>query len=130
MIDERVNATKVSKGRERGLQRLHRAFFHSLNGIRQCWQDEEAFRLAATSYLFLLPVALYLGKTPVEKALLGGSLALIVLAELVNSAVEAAIDRIGPEHHPLAGKAKDVASATVMIAVFNALLIWGLLLLT
>ncbi len=122
--------TAPVKGRVRGVNRLHRAFFHSLHGLHQCWRDEEAFRLAVTSTLLLLPLGLYWGESPLERAVLVGSLALIVVAELMNSAVEAVVDRIGPEYHPLSGKAKDVASATVLVAALNAAVLWVLLLAT
>jgi diacylglycerol kinase (ATP) len=100
----------------------------SLAGLAAAWQ-ETAFRQEIYSFCVLIPLAIVLGHNGVERALLLGSLLLVLIAELLNSAVEAAIDRIGPERHPLSGRAKDLASAAVFIALINAALIWLLILL-
>lgn len=112
-----------------GLRRLVYAAGYSWAGLKAAWQNEEAFRVEVLLCAIFLPAALWLGENGVEKALLIGSLLLMVITELVNSAVEAIVDRIGSERHQLSGRAKDIASATVFIAVLNAVLIWLLVLL-
>ena len=108
----------------RGLRRLIRAAGYSWAGLKAAWRHEEAFRLESILCLILTPAALWLGEGGVEWALLIGSLLLIIMAELVNSSVEAIVDRIGSERHELSGRAKDIASAVVFIALLNAALVW------
>lgn len=102
---------------------------NSWQGIRAAIQHEEAFRLELILYIILSPLAIVLGDTGVERVLLVGSLTLVLLVELINSAIEATIDRIGKEHHPLSGRAKDMGSAAVFIALINVVITWGLILL-
>jgi len=92
------------------------------------WRDEWAFRVEVVTFVLLAPLAVWLGRTGAERGLLIGSLFLVLIAELVNSGIEATIDRIGPDHHPLSKKAKDVGSAAVLIALANAAAIWALVL--
>ena len=92
------------------------------------WRDEWAFRVEVVTFVLLAPLAVWAGRTGVERALLIGSLFLVLMAELVNSGIEATIDRIGPDHHPLSKKAKDVGSAAVLVALANAAAIWVLIL--
>jgi diacylglycerol kinase (ATP) len=101
----------------------------SLRGLAAAWRHEVAFRLEVVAFLLLLPLGLYLGRTPVERALLTGSLLLVLLVELLNSALEATLDRISLEDHPLIGRAKDIASAAVFLALVNAAAVWLLILL-
>ncbi len=108
-----------------GLRRIVSAFRYSLQGLRAAWRDEEAFRLECAAALLLTPAAFWIGTTPVERVLLLGSLLIVLLVELLNSAIEAAIDRIGPERHPLAGQAKDLGSAAVLVSLALAALVWG-----
>lgn len=112
-----------------GLARLWHAAGYSLAGLRAAWRHEAAFRQEVLLCLPLIPLALWLGASGVERALLLGSLGLVLTAELVNSAIEAAVDRHGPERHPLAGRAKDAGSAAVLVALVVAALTWLLLLL-
>jgi len=107
---------------------LVKALFWSLQGLAAAWQ-ETAFRQEIALLCLFVPLAFILERSGLERAVLLGSLMLILLAELFNSAIEAAIDRIGPEHHPLSGRAKDLASAAVLIALLNAALVWLLILL-
>lgn len=113
----------------RGFPRLIQAFACSLQGLLRAWRDEEAFRLEVLAALALIPVALWLGQSGVERVLLAGSVALVLIIELLNSAVEAVVDRIGPEHHDLSGKAKDIASAAVLLSLLLVPLVWALVLL-
>lgn len=111
-----------------GIPRLIAAFWNSVAGMKACWRKEEAFRQEILGLMLAFPLGLWLGENGTERALLVGSAFLIPLFETLNSAVEAVVDRIGPDFHPLAGYAKDVASASVLLAIFLALLVWGLIL--
>ena len=123
MTNEKPQDANALKGKT-GLRRLLNAFGYSLQGFRAAWQNEAAFREEAMLTIVLTPVALLLPVTGVEKLLLILSLLLLVLVELLNSAVEAVVDRIGPEIHPLSGRAKDLGSAAVLIACLILGLTW------
>ncbi len=112
----------------RGWQRLRQATGYSWQGLKSAYRHEEAFRQELWLCALLLPLGLWLGETGVERALLAGSLLLVLLVELLNTGVENAIDRIGPERHELSGRAKDVGSAAVLVALINAALVWLLVL--
>jgi diacylglycerol kinase (ATP) len=101
----------------------------SLRGLAAAWRHEVAFRLEVVAFLLFFPAGLYLGESNVERTLLVGSLLLVLLVELVNSALEAALDRISLEDHPLTGRAKDIGSAAVFMALLNAAAVWLLILL-
>ena len=109
----------------RGINRLVQAFNHSWAGLRWTISNETAFRQEVTATVVLIPVALWLGGSPVEKALLIGSLLLLLLTELLNSGLEAAVDRMGKDFHPLAKRAKDLGSAAVLLALIHAGVVWG-----
>lgn len=111
------------------IARLVRAFGYSLAGIKSAIQNEAAFRLEVALCIVLAPLALWLGSNGVERALLLGSLMLVLVVEVINSSIEAAVDRIGTEHHTLAGRAKDMGSGAVLLALANTVLIWALVLL-
>jgi diacylglycerol kinase (ATP) len=112
-----------------GLTRILRAFGYSLLGFRACFRHEAAFRQEVLAAVLLIPIGLWLGGDGVEKALLVGSWLLVMIVELLNSAVEATVDRFGPEQHPLAGRAKDIGSAAVFLSITLAAAVWGLILL-
>lgn len=101
----------------KGIARLIAAGQNSAAGLKACWIHEEAFRQEVIISLIGIPMGLYLGETAIERVLLVGSLLLLMIIELLNSAVEAAIDRIGLEHHELSGRAKDIASAAVLLGM-------------
>jgi len=107
-----------------GVARLVRAFGWSLAGLRAAFTGEAAFRQEVVVAVVMIPAAVWLGQTGVERALLISSLLLVLLAELVNSAVEAVVDRVGKEQHPLAGRAKDIGSAAVLVSIVNAAAVW------
>ncbi|OYT93008.1 MAG: diacylglycerol kinase [Burkholderiales bacterium PBB3] len=92
-------------------------------GLRAGW-GETAFRQEAVAAVLLVPLAFYLGRTWVEVSLLAGSVVLVMVVELLNTAVETAIDRIGPEWHDLSKRAKDMGSAAVLLSLLLALGIW------
>ena len=102
----------------------------ALAGLGAAWRHEIAFRLEVIAFFLLAPVSIFLGETGVERALLIGSLLLVLIVELGNSALEAGLDRISLETHPLTGRAKDIGSAAVFIALVNAAAIWLVILLT
>lgn len=110
------------------LKRIWRAGGYSWQGIRAALQHEAAFRTELILFVVLLPCVFWLGENIVHYALLFGALFLVLLTELANSAIEAVVDRFGDQPHELAGRAKDMASATVLIAIINFFVIWGLLL--
>ncbi len=111
-----------------GLRRIWNAFHYSLDGLRAAWRHEDAFRQELWLALILVPAALWLGESGVAKAVLVASLALVLLAELLNSAIEATVDRISLENHNLAKRAKDIGSAAVLLSLCNVVLVWGLVL--
>ena len=100
----------------------------SMQGLRAAWLHESSFRLEVYLMVVLAPLGLWLGQTGVERVLLVGSGLLVLSIELLNSAVEAVIERYGAEHHELAGRAKDMGSAAVFVLMMNVLLTWGLIL--
>ena len=113
---------------QRGLRRLLSAAGYSRDGLLACWHNEEAFRQEAVVFLVAIPLALWLGESGVERALLIASFILLLIVELLNSAVEAAIDRIGLESHELSKRAKDIASAAVLLAMLQVVVVWLLVL--
>lgn len=111
-----------------GLRRLYWAAIFSLRGLRAAWRHESAFRQEGLLVAIAVPLALWLVGGGVERALLIGAVGLIVVVELLNSSIEATVDRIGGEEHPLAGRAKDLGSAAVLTAIALAALVWILVL--
>jgi len=110
-----------------GLTRIINAFGYSMKGIRAALAHESAFRQEAFLFVIMLPLALWIGTDWLDYILLIGSLLLVLIVELLNSAIEAVVDRIGDELHDLAGRAKDMGSAAVFIALANVVLVWGLI---
>lgn len=108
---------------------MWRALRWSVQGLRIAWHVESSFRLEVYLFVVLAPLALWLGSGGIQKALLLGSLLLVLAAELLNSAIEAVIERYGAEHHELAGRAKDMGSAAVFVLMLNVVATWALLLL-
>jgi Diacylglycerol kinase len=112
----------------RGPGRMFKALKWSLKGLAAAWRHESSFRLEVYLFVVLAPLALWLGRDGIERVLLVGSMLLVLSAELLNSAIEAVIERYGAEHHELAGRAKDMGSAAVFVLMMNVLLVWGLVL--
>ena len=110
----------------RGIQRLIAATRNSFAGLASAWRSEEAFRLEVILAVFLIPAALWVGSTAMERFLLIGTVILVLIVELLNTAVECTVDRIGTDHHHLSGKAKDLASAAVFLSLLLAAGVWGL----
>ena len=119
----------MSKPGLTGVARILKAGVYSWQGLRAAWRHEAAFRQEALLALLLIPLGLYLGEGGVEKALLVSSVLLLPLVELLNSGLEAIVDRCGEEHHELAGRAKDMGSAAVAVAISLMVVVWVLVLL-
>ena len=111
------------KGKQ-GLERLINALGYSRDGLRAAWQNEAAFREELLLAAVAIPLALYLGQTGVDRALLVGSILLVLIVEILNSGLEAIVDKASPEKHDLAKRAKDMGSAAVLLALLNAAAIW------
>lgn len=124
-----MNATESPHKGKTGLKRVWNAFFYSIDGFRAAWKHEDAFRQETILALLLVPLALYLGDNAVQRVLMIASVLLVLIVELVNSAIEATVDRISLENHRLAKRAKDIGSAAVLIALVNVWVVWGLLFL-
>jgi len=112
-----------------GVQRLINAIGYSFSGLAEAVRNEDAFRMELVVAAIALPIGLWLGPTGIAKALLVGSILLVLIVELLNSAVEAAVDRVSLDDHRLAKRAKDIGSAAVMLSLVNAAAVWGLVLL-
>lgn len=111
-----------------GLVRVYNATRYSLAGLRSAWKHEDAFRQESLLALVMIPLAFVLTPNPLARAGMVASVLLVLVVELINSAIEATVDRISLENHHLAKRAKDIGSAAVFIALMNVLLIWGLVL--
>ena len=107
-----------------GIERLIKAFFYSLSGLKATFKSEAAFRQEVLLTACLVPVAAWVSETPKELLLLIGSLVLVMVVELLNSAIESVVDRVGMEHHELSGRAKDAASAAVLVSILLAVACW------
>ena len=112
-----------------GIKRLFNACIFSWQGFRAAFRYEEAFRQEVLALIIAIPLALWLGESGLEKAALISSIILVMIVELLNSAIEAVVDRVGEEWHELAGRAKDIASAAVLLSMLNAVLIWFFILI-
>lgn len=117
----------MAKPGNTGIGRILRAAKFSSQGIAAAWKNEAAFRQELLLVVVLLPIGVWLGQTALERAVLIGSLLLVLVVELLNSAIEAAIDRHGDEVHELSGRAKDMGSAAVLISLLTVVVIWGLI---
>ena len=111
-----------------GLRRLIKAAGYSLQGLTATFRHETAFKQEVALTVVLVPLALWFGESGLEQALLIAVWMLVLLFELINSAIEAVVDRIGPEQHELSGRAKDIGSAAVLVAIINAIIVWLLVL--
>lgn len=112
-----------------GVQRLLLAFLNSWNGLKGAFKAEQAFQQELALAVVLVPLALWLGQDKVERALLIGSVLLLLIIELLNSAIETVVDRVGLERHELSGLAKDIGSAAVLLSFLNLCVVWGFVLL-
>jgi len=113
---------------KKGLVRIWNALFYSMDGLRAAYRHEDAFRQEVLLALVLIPLAFWLPVGTIGKVLMIASMLLVLIVELLNSAVEATVDRISLENHRLAKRAKDIGSAAVLLALVNVLVVWGLIL--
>ena len=108
-----------------GIRRIINATRYSAQGLNHAWRHESAFRQEIVLMIFMVPAALWLGREPLEKLLLIASCVIVIIVELLNSAVEAAVDRMGTENHELSGRAKDLGSAAVFVSLVLVAAVWG-----
>ncbi len=113
----------------KGLRRLSNALRWSIKGLDSAYRNEEAFRQESILLVVLAPLGLWLGDSGIERALLVGSLLIVLIVELLNSAIENLVDRIGEEHHKLSGRAKDQGSAAVFLSLLLVVIVWGMVLI-
>ncbi len=110
-----------------GVERIIKATAFSASGLRAAWVNEAAFRQECALAAVLIPIAFWIGPSAVERALLIGSCLLVLVVELINSAIETSIDRIGVDQHPLSGRAKDLGSAAVLMSLVLTATVWLLI---
>lgn len=115
------------KSRHTGITHLVHSTRYSWKGLKAAFRNETAFRQEVVLAAIMLPLAWWIAETPISWLVLVGSLFLVLIVELLNSAIENVVDRIGTEHHELSGRAKDIGSAAVMLSLIMAGLTWGLL---
>ena len=108
-----------------GIRRIFRAFGFTLQGFGHAWKHEAAFRQEVVLTVILIPAAIWLGQTILERALLIGVCFIVLIVEFLNSAIEATVDRFGSEHHELAGRAKDMGSAAVFVSLALVAFVWA-----
>ena len=117
----------MGNGTNKGLKRLVNAFYYSLAGFKAAWKNEEAFRQEIIAGIVMVPAGFLLGTTGTQRAILILSYFIIPLVELLNTAVEATVDRVGMERHELSGRAKDLGSASVFLSICIAAIVWVLI---
>jgi diacylglycerol kinase (ATP) len=117
----------MAKPGNTGVRRIVNAAFFSLAGLSTAWRNEAAFRQECVLAAVLIPTAVWLGRDAVERALLIGSCLLVLIVELLNTAVEFVVDRVGTDHHQLSGQAKDLGSAAVFMSLWLTAVVWGLI---
>jgi diacylglycerol kinase (ATP) len=109
------------------IKRLINATGYTFNGLKAAFKNEEAFRLEVALFIILAPIGFWLGKTGIEKSLLIGVLFIVLIVEILNSAIEALVDRIGTEYNELSKRAKDMGSAAVFLSLCLAVIVWGII---
>jgi diacylglycerol kinase (ATP) len=107
-----------------GIRRIWLAFFYSVDGLKSAWRGEVAFRQEVVMALILVPLSFLVGQSAIEYVLLFGSVTLVLVVELINSAIEATVDRVGLEKHSLSEAAKDMGSAAVLVSLVLAFFVW------
>ena len=117
----------MGEAKESVLRHIGNAVIWSAAGLRTAWKNELAFRIEAIIIIIMMPVGIWLGRSAAERALLIASCLLILITELLNSAVEAVVDRIGTERHELSGRAKDMGSAAAFFSMLTAAIVWALI---
>ena len=118
---------KMGSENENIFRHIKNALIYSWDGLKAAWHNEMAFRTETIVIAIMLPVGIWMSQTAVERSLLIGSCLLVLITELLNSAVENVVDRIGSEHHILSKQAKDLGSAAAAISMLTAVIVWGLI---
>lgn len=119
----------MNKPAKKGIARIVAAFGYSIKGLKAAYKNEAAIRQELMAGVIIVPLAFFVAENGIELALLLGSAILVFLMELINSAIESVVDRIGAEHHELSGQAKDIGSALVLIAILLCFVTWGAIIL-
>jgi diacylglycerol kinase (ATP) len=127
-VEEKLKVAVIEHTKPTGVRRLMLASVNSMKGLHSAFKSEAAFRQELALAIVLIPLALWLGESPIEKVLLIGTVLLVLIVELLNTAIEIVVDRIGLERHVLSGRAKDVGSAAVFVSLVLLVTTWGLLL--
>jgi diacylglycerol kinase (ATP) len=109
-----------------GVVRIIHALGYALKGLQACWKHEAAFRQEVLGMVVLVPAAFYIGESGLEIAVLLATCALVLIVEILNSGIEAVVDRIGHEHHDLSGRAKDLGAAAVLLSITTLAITWAL----
>ncbi len=117
----------MAKPANTGIRRIIKATLFSVSGLRAAWTHEAAFRQECALTFILVPIAFWLGQSAEQRALLIGSCVIVLIVEVLNSAIEAVVDRVGTDHHDLSGRAKDLGSAAVFLSLALVILIWVLI---
>ena len=124
-----MDSTESPHKGKTGLRRVWNAFFYSLEGLRAALKHEDAFRQEVSLAALMIPASFFLTADNIGRALMIGSVLIVLIVELINSAIEATVDRISLEHHLLAKRAKDLSSAAVLLSLLLVLAVWGFVLL-
>ena len=124
-----MDSTESPHKGKTGLRRVWNAFFYSLEGLRAALKHEDAFRQEVSLAALMIPASFFLTADNIGRALMIGSVLIVLIVELINSAIEATVDRISLEHHLLAKRAKDLGSAAVLLSLLLVLAVWGFVLL-
>lgn len=124
-MQDEITMEEIEK--KKGSKRFVNAFYYSMAGFRAAWKNEEAFRQEIILGIFIIPAGFFIGNTYTQKAILIGAYFIIPLVELINSAIEAIVDRVGSERHELSGRAKDFGSASVFLSICIASIVWLLI---
>ena len=133
MTDRMIKSQQVVKGKKMpkpghtGFHRVFKATIYSWQGFQAAWKNESAFRQEVTIGIVLLPLAFVIGESMLQVAVLISMLAVVLITELLNSAVEAVVDRVSDEYHDLAGRAKDMGSAAVFVALALVVIVWTMM---
>ncbi len=123
-----MSDAEINKPGNKGIVRIIKATGYSMLGFKAAYKYEEAFRQELWLAIIMAPLAIWLGDGAIERVLLLGSLMLVIIIELLNSAIEALVDRVSTDHHTLSGRAKDIGSAAVFVSLTNVVVTWGLIL--
>ena len=115
----------MANQKHKGLRRIFNAFFYSMDGFKAAWENEEAFRQEIIMVVVLIPTSFWLGENSLQVSLLIFSVLLVLITELLNTSLEAGIDRISEEHHELSKRAKDIGSAAVFVSLAALTVVWG-----